>query len=134
MQDAHGVRGHQRIGRLPNDLCRAHRVEPPFAVENFREGFTRHIFHGQVHRPVGRLSEVVYLRDVGVGNLRRVLGLTMEARHRQRVARHPLPHELDRHFALHAHVFGQKHLAHATFAQPFLHQVTLGQHRPDQGV
>jgi hypothetical protein len=51
----------------------------------------------------------------------------MEAPDRGRVLGQPRAHHLDRHLPLHADVFGQVHLAHATFAELPVDQVTVGE-------
>jgi hypothetical protein len=129
VDDAGAVGGGQGAGDLPGDgehLGHRQRAAP----DPLRQGFALEVLQHHVGRAVGQGVEVVDRDDVGVAQLRRDVGLTLEPGQRLVAGDLGVQH-LDRHLlAGQAGVAGQEHGPHPAATDQRLDRVGVGDDRP----
>ena len=115
MHDTTAVRFFERLGDLGSDLQRLFRCKRRAAQPRLQR-LARDMLHDDAGAPVD-VGQLVNLADVGVVECGRRPRLAVQPIARGRVFLERLGQELDRHLATQLRVVGEKHLAHAAFAE-----------------
>ena len=134
MYDALALSGAERSATLLHQAHGARRRQRALDREQVREVLPVEVLHHEVARARRRLAEVGDVDDVSVADLRRALGLELEALDHLGSLGEVVAQHLDGHALLDAGVLGFVHQAHAAFADAPLHAIAARQDRTDQGI